>query len=274
MILTLLNFAQFVSGQSLDIAKRLINQGNYLEAVKQLRLLANDGNAEAQFLAAQLFYEGKGVAANEAQGNKYASLAADQGYEDAILLLVDYYEKVNPVKYIQTIEKYLKPVEYGCDVNDKLICRLGYALVRGYGINKNEERGWGMIQSSVCHLVFINERKIEGDYYNYRAKKSGYYDMESFCDHLYGINDDDSSSVLEYLLREKGFDIENDYNKIYNYYLPKAKTGNRFAMALLAALLMSKNKEQAFLWAKKAKDLGSGLGTWILKELTSEDFPK
>ena len=260
--------------QSIEYAQSLIKQGKYLEAAKQLRPLADGGNAEAQYLVATLFFDGKGVAKDEGNGIKYATLSANQRYEKGILLLVDYYEKVNEQKYIQAIEKYLKPVEYATDVNDKLICRLGYALVRGYGINKDIDKGWEMIRSSAYHLVFIEERKIESDYYNFRTKKNGYNDMEAFCDHLYGINDDDCSSVLEYLLREKGFDISKDEKKISEYYLQKANNGNAFAMALVAICLIDKNKEQAISWAKKAKESGSGLGIWLWNEQFSKESVK
>ena len=92
--------------QSVSYAQSLINQGRYLDAAKQLRPLADGGNAEAQLLAAQLFFEGKGVAKNNAQGVKYASLAADQGNEDAMLLLVGHYEKSNPSKVYELANKY------------------------------------------------------------------------------------------------------------------------------------------------------------------------
>lgn len=260
-----------VKAQSLDNIKSLINRGNYLDAAKQLRPLADGGNAEAQVLAAQLFFEGKGVQKNEQQGIKYATHAANQGNEKGILLLVDYYEKVDAQKYVQTIKNYLKPIEYAGDVNDKLACRLGLALVRGHGINKNIDKGWDMIRSSSWHLVFIAERKIERDYYNYWTMKFGCKDMEAYCDYLYGKNDDDSSAVLEFILREKGFDISTDKKTIYEYYLDRANKGNGFAMAFVAAYLIDINKEQAIIWVKKSKDLGSGFGCWLWKEHFSTD---
>ena len=53
------------NAQSLSYAKSLIEQGKYLEAAKQLRPLADGGNAEAQYLAATLFFDGKGVSRSE-----------------------------------------------------------------------------------------------------------------------------------------------------------------------------------------------------------------
>ena len=50
-----------VNAQSLSYVKSLMEQGMYLDAAKRLRPLADGGNAEAQVMAAQLFFEGKGV---------------------------------------------------------------------------------------------------------------------------------------------------------------------------------------------------------------------
>ena len=77
--------------QSMYMAKQYYDQGKYLEAAKQLRPLADGGNAEAQVMAAQLFFEGKGVKKNETQGVKYATLAANQGNEEGIMLMAKHY---------------------------------------------------------------------------------------------------------------------------------------------------------------------------------------
>lgn len=80
------------SAQSLYQAKQLMERGEYLEAAKQLHPLADGGNSEAQYLAAQLFFEGKGVNQSNDQGVKYAALAAQQGHGAAIYLLASFYE--------------------------------------------------------------------------------------------------------------------------------------------------------------------------------------
>ena len=66
-----------------------MEQGDYLNAAKELRPLADGGNAEAQLLAAKLFFEGKGVIQSDAQGVNYATMAADQGNVEGIELLLN-----------------------------------------------------------------------------------------------------------------------------------------------------------------------------------------
>lgn len=68
-----------VGAQSMYTAKQYYNQGRYLDAAKQLRPLADGGNADAQLMAAELFFEGKGVAKSDAQGVKYATMAVNKG---------------------------------------------------------------------------------------------------------------------------------------------------------------------------------------------------
>ena len=71
-------------------AKSAIDKGEYTEGAKILRPLADGGNAEAQYMAAWLFFWGKGVIRSDEQGVKYATMAAEQGNMNAVKLLIDY----------------------------------------------------------------------------------------------------------------------------------------------------------------------------------------
>ncbi len=114
-------FSMLSNAQSMYMAKQYYNQGKYLEAAKQLRPLADGGNAEAQTMAAKMFFEGKGVTKSNDQGVKYATLAADQGYEDAILLLADYYTAKDRQKAVNLLKTSLEKFPRLKDgkVNDK-----------------------------------------------------------------------------------------------------------------------------------------------------------
>ena len=96
------------NAQSLSYAKSLIEQGKYLEAAKQLRPLADGGNAEAQYLAATLFFVGLGVSRSEEQGLKYATMSAEQGNGKAALLIGNYYRnKGNIFKAVSVMNDYI-----------------------------------------------------------------------------------------------------------------------------------------------------------------------
>ncbi len=83
-----------LNAQSYDVrrAKYRIEDGQYVEAAKILRPLAENGDAEAQFWAAELFREGKGVMKSEKQAEAYYLKAARQGHERATLSLASLYD--------------------------------------------------------------------------------------------------------------------------------------------------------------------------------------
>lgn len=91
-----------IKAQSLDRAEQLIEQGKYKEAAVMLRPLADGGNTVAQYVAATLFLEGKGVARNPQQAFKYAKMAADntENHDDTGILLTSwmYYEGIGTKK--------------------------------------------------------------------------------------------------------------------------------------------------------------------------------
>lgn len=133
--------------QSVSYAKSLIEQERYLDAAKQLRPLADGGDAEAQYLAATLFFEGKGVPHNNEQGIKYAKLSANQGNTQAMILLANHYKNGGQLgQYYITIEYYINKHPY----LKKEFVGLLYAecYMRGWGVDRNEEKAWELASSN------------------------------------------------------------------------------------------------------------------------------
>lgn len=130
-----------LKAQSVSYAKSLIEQERYLDAAKQLRPLADNGDVEAQYLAATLFFEGKGVPHNDAQGIKYATLSANQGNTQAILLLADHYKNSHQLgKMLATLEHYITQHPY---LNKEFVgLRYAECYMRGWGVEKDEEKAW------------------------------------------------------------------------------------------------------------------------------------
>ncbi len=136
--------AMSVKAQSVSYAKSLIDQERYLEAAKQLRPLADGGNAEAQYLAAWLFFKGKGVSKSETQGIKYATMATNQGNKDAMMLIMEhFYRTNNHTKIYETCKKYISKHPYL--MTSEIGHVLGMCYMEGWGVAKDEERGWEII---------------------------------------------------------------------------------------------------------------------------------
>ncbi|MBR1389263.1 MAG: sel1 repeat family protein [Prevotella sp.] len=183
LLLTLILCWASISGncQSLEYIKSLIRNGQYLEAAKQLRPLAEAGNAEAQYWAACLFFDGKGVQKNDEQAIKYSTMSADQEFKPSIHILVNYYETRDAHKYVNTLQKYIAKYPYLSD--DIYGCKLGYAIVSGYGTERDEDKGWKIIDSSKYCQDYIVEKNLKEDYYLFKAKEAGASCLEDYADY-------------------------------------------------------------------------------------------
>ena len=264
LILSLL--LQSVSGQTLERAKGLIRQEQYLEAAKLLRPLADNGDAEAQYWAACLFFDGKGVQKSDDQGIKYSTMSADKGFLPSIHLLVNYYEERDPLKYFKTLQKYV--VMYPHLSDDIFGCKLGYAIVSGFGTEKDEEKGWSIIDKSKYCLDFIVEKGVKREYYMYKARKSGGSCLEDYAEYLF---DNDKSKELGLLIDYMYTAGDLDSQEIYN----KAVGGNAWAMAYCAVQCAEKGDiKLAKIWAKRSVDAGSTFGKYVLNQVNQHEKKK
>jgi len=69
----------------LEDAKAAIQNEDYIKARRLLRPLAEENNAEAQFLLGSLYVNGQGVKEDETEGLSWVMKAARQGYDEARL---------------------------------------------------------------------------------------------------------------------------------------------------------------------------------------------
>ena len=255
LLLTISNIS--VWAQSLDRVKSLLGQGQYREAAVMLRPLADGGNAEAQYIAAQLFFEGKGVTANEAQGKKYATLAADQGHEEAIILLL---EKSKAPQTFQFAKKYTDQHPY-LKRGKVGIILAGCYLSGESGTAKNEALGWRIIEESDLFDQMMQDKKILSDYWGFRMRQAGKDCLEDYADLLYK-----EGSFIRY---NKLVSYIEDvvYNSSAQQLKSKAESGNPWAMARLAKVYDEQGYETiAKSWAQKAVDAGSAYGRVVMEK--------
>ena len=248
---TLKSSSVSIKAWSLSGVKSLMEQGSYLEAAKQLRPIADGGLAEAQKIAAQLFFESKGVTKNDAQGVKYATLAAQQDNEDAVILLANHYWAANPQKAFETLRTYYsRQTDFFSYRNKKAVGKmLAECYLRPYGTEKDEAQGWSLMEANEEPDLL----KKNPQYWMYKTKEAGMNSIEDYADHLFAgywfSKDKDEEDGFFNFAEDslKKFKDVCDYiassnNNLATYYERKANGGNAFACAMLADILYDRNE--------------------------------
>lgn len=250
--------------QTLKYVKSLIAQGSYLDAAKRLRPLADGGIAEAQAMAAQLFFEGKGVTKNDAQGVKYATMSADQGNEDAILLLYDhYFNASNPAKAFGVLKTYTDKHPYL--KRGKVGMSLSNCYRTGYGTVKDEALGWQIAEKNKGFSQLKSDKRLYDEYLRFKAKEAGKDCLEDYADYLFDVGDGwvDFKTVCDH--------IASMHNNIKAYYEKRADEGNAFACAMLADFYYDMEQlQKARYYHRKATASGSAYGRSLSDKINFE----
>ena len=257
-IIALLCYNNIVTAQSLDYIKSQIDHGSYLEAAKQLRPLADGGNAEAQVLAAKLFFEGKGVQKNEQQGFKYATMAANKGNEDAVVLMADYYSsKGNDTKAYQTLDKYVAQLNAW---KGPLGVEYAKYLIQGKGTEKNPVRGYQLMElggntdSPGWKYLFANAK----DYLETLAQANG----KKVPEYVVWANNEGIVSRLAAVEMVRNYKWDSNKILLFQDYLNFANNNNAWAMYIVARLFeeglgTQEDPLSAKSWYYKAQNAGN-----------------
>lgn len=184
LVLVMLCCSFNMQGQSLNSIKSLMEQGKYTEAAKLLRPLADGGNAEAQLEASVLFFQGKGVNKSDAQGIKYARMAAENGNDRAVGVLMDVWKETNNETIKAAIPEiviaYVKR-NPGTKTTSKTWLTYAEMLLDGNGIAKDEEACWRIVENSKCPVLRQKLKyTFSQKYVDYLLRKSGCSSLTQF----------------------------------------------------------------------------------------------
>ena len=113
-LLLLIPFYLFANEQK-DAAIALYEEGKHAEAYESLMPLAEQGDADAQYLIGLMYAEGQGVPQDYEAAIRWYRLATDQGHAKAQFNLGLMYDNGRgvPQDYAQAREWYLKAAEQG-----------------------------------------------------------------------------------------------------------------------------------------------------------------
>ena len=120
---------------------------DYTSLIPKLLILAQKGEAKAQYHLGVLFNDGKGVPQDFNQAAKWYSLAANQGHIKAQLYLGLLYQKGQGVNqdYRQAAIYYLKAANQG---DPKAQYYLGLLFYSGKGVGQNKDEGIKWLRKS------------------------------------------------------------------------------------------------------------------------------
>lgn len=189
-----------------DKAAAMIKRGEYKQAAMLLRPEAEKGEPQASFLAAQLFFDGKGVIKSEQQGFKYLTQAADKGMSDAVAYLAYKKEQKGDIKgAVAALEKFRAdfPDTFGQFDNNPLPLTLGKLYRDRYaelGIDRNEatRKAWEVVRTNGAGMNDI--RSNPGPW------------LES----LMALHNTDLQGLADYFMSQFDFFMPNDV--ILPYY--------------------------------------------------------
>lgn len=259
-------FAMTLQAQNYEIerALRMCNSGNYQLAAKTLRPLAEQGNAEAQFLAAQLFENGLGVVKSLQQCNKYMSLSANQGFYPAVQYLVEKAMQTNEAKAALTAKKYCDKFPGLCD--SEIGARLARAYSNGTGVPKDVYKAMNMLVNSKSDVFpEIAQTDVIANYLNTMEKKwnLSHNDVAMF-DSIYA----DKAEFGEYMMAE-GFKNSGDINELFK------RDGSRLTPTWAAIFAqcyfngwggLEQHHQQAMNYVNSAAEAGSPMGKYLLEK--------
>ena len=134
--LCLLYSASFAAATTFDDALAVYERGDYVQAMKLFRQLAENGHQWAQRRVGLMYAEGKGVPQDYQEAVKWYRLAAVQGYAPAEYSLGVAYEKGQglPQDYREAVKWYRLAAAQG---NELAQVNLGVMYGKGRGVGQD-----------------------------------------------------------------------------------------------------------------------------------------
>lgn len=120
-----------------------VQQGKYEEAMKLAMKLAAQGDAQAEFVIGELYYQGQGVSKDYTKAAEWYQRAADQNFVAAEMNLAELYSKGMGVGQsdIQAFTLYMRAAKQGNSIG-KYYVAASYASGKGVEIDLAEAYFW------------------------------------------------------------------------------------------------------------------------------------
>ncbi len=258
----------FSQDYELRQAKRLIENGEYKEAALVLRPLAENGNAEAQYLAGTLFFEGKGVVKSEEQGLKYMGLAASQDYVEALNGLLNYHlnVKCDTIVAIQTALKY---IDSSVAKETYLGAFLANLYASGKGVEKDVNLAMDIAVVNKHHA--LQKEFIANEYLKEKAREYGLNFQTEYLlviDKVYANNPKHGDFLL--------YPFDNlDKKQVVSILQsnPKGMEAALLSYCFLKGVGVKQNHAIGMKYAHIAANENSAMGRYLVDEFQGKKIP-
>jgi hypothetical protein len=148
-----------IAHASYDEAKDAYDRGDYVKAAQEFKVLAEQGNADAQCLLGTLYAKGRGMPKNNAEALRWYRAAAEQGNAKGQYYLAVIFDMGDgvPRDYAEALKWYRKAAEQGLAVaqsNLGAMYGLGQGVPRDYvracmWLNLAAEQGYSEAQNCI-----------------------------------------------------------------------------------------------------------------------------
>jgi TPR repeat protein len=204
---------------------------NDQQDIELYRQAAEQGDANAQYNLAMMYFNGQGVARDYEQAAKWFTKAAEQGLAEAQCNLGLMYSEGKGVTqdYLKTFKWYTKAAEQGLAEAQN---NLGTIYRTGKGVAPNNEQAVKWFR---------------------RAAEQGYAEAQNNLGSMYN----------------NGMGVARDYKQAFHWYTKAAEQGNALAQSNLGQMYDAGNgvvrdHKQAAEWFRKSAEQGNFLGQYNL----------
>lgn len=138
--------------QDLNTGLEAAQVGDFKAAFRNLYPIANQGNADAQFVLGAMYENGNGVAQNDAEAVRWYRVAAEQGngYAQTNLGFMYANGRGVPVDHTEAVHWYRLAAGQ----------RISNAQ---YNLGVSYAKGWGVLQDDVLAHMWLNIANAEGN---------------------------------------------------------------------------------------------------------------
>ena len=257
------NKENLVAINKLDLEK--ISKENK-QAFYWFKIMAEQGDAQAQYNVGGMYYEGKGVPQNYKQALYWYKKAAEQGHAKAQYNIGGIYNNGQgvPQDYKQALYWYKKAAEQGvveAQYNIGVIYKNGQGVQNYkqalYWFKKSAEQGDAQAQSNIGVIYY----KGQGVLQNYKQalywyKKSA---EQGYAGAQYNIG----------TMYAQGLGVPQNYEKAFYWYKRSAEQGVVEAQYNIGVMYdkgqgVPQNDKQAFYWYKKAAEQGDAQAQYFI----------